>query len=884
MSGDLSFVLFDRVRREAGDRLAAAVAELLPALARRLGRLAISAPDLAAECRLDDAARRLESEFDERIDRSLVAFDELHYRLLRYAPDARQSLVAAEASGGRNTRIPRAYDVPTDEERGEQTLAQSLAASARHQLASAYPTYLARLGLMLAQPVDDDSSALTAKGLALAVVAALRPLAADPLLHDTLSDSLRLIAATAVSKMIEAVDARMIEAGLLADAPPIVIGRSPTPAAGPNEQDTTATPAASTQEPAAPAANAPTYDSPLAEPRAERDGEFGVDAEGTRAVPLPIERPQSAATPIASGPMIAQTVHAMIGGARSARVLGVHPITGKRHRRSAFRQAELLPTVETIEHDAIAFAHQVGSTPFSAVARSRFFATLRDSMRGSKIDAAQLATVDLVQAMFDYVNDDSRIPEPAKPLLWRLQMPSVTLACLDPGYLAGDEHSMRSLVEHVAAISIAYPDEIVRDGQLYRRLQTLVRAAEVVAHAFQVRSRVLSERVAIEYSRATYGMGQLVSRVARVRRELEATAGQPNRRDYRSRPSREREAQVTQRLTTLMIARIEGRDVPDSVRDFLKDVWVRHLRSKVLRDGEDSAGFKVTLEVVDDLLWTLDGAGQRRSRRLLAERIPRILQTLTRGIGDIGGRPEEFGPFFDEMFLIHLRRMQRRKPRRSRPDRGVPVSGSAGTRRDGGVIDKPRPADDEPHSRRARSVDSFRWPTEVDPPTVAANDPDTAGAAVRGLHSGEDSIELGNVVDARPSRPFEDYSDDLPVLRDEVTGSDPIPRPAAEPIRPSAARAEVKLRRLIDATTLDDRPTTPARIKVSPEELAATLKPGDWLELVGGSRKVVLAKVAWINERRTVALLLQHPDRLILSRHLSAIADRVRRGRAFLVR
>ena len=943
MFGDMKFGLFDRVRRDAGDRLARAVGELLPQLARRLGRLSISTTDLAAERRMDDAARRFEAEISERSDRALASFDELHYRLLRADDD--QEAVSTDAQAK-----PASLELLGDDELAEQILAQDLAATVRDSLESAYPTYLARLSQMLGQEIDEENAALTARGFSIAMVASLRPFGTDPLLQEPLNESLRLLAAPLLTELVEAVDQQMVEAGLLADGPRIVIVRSPDRAVEP--------------EPAAPVADSRPALPP--QPRAvepvdllDDDIEPPVLLPDPESLHEPATEPRALPVdPAATSPAVAQAVNALLGGARGASVLGVHPITGKRHPRAAFRQAELLPTVESIERDAVAFAHQTGTVPYSHEARGRYFGSLRESMRSAHIDEAQLATLDLVQAMFDYVNDDSRIPEPAKPLLWRLQMPSVTLAALDPGYLANDDHSMRSLVEHVAAISIAYPDEIVRDGELYRRMQTLVRAAEVVAHAFQVRSRVLSERVAIEYSRATYGMGQLVSRVVRERRELDATAGQPNRRDYRSRPSREREQQVTQRINSLMAARLEGRNVPDSVRDFLKDVWVRHLRTRVLRDGEDSAGFKVAFDVVDDLLWTLDGAGRKRSRRALAEKIPKILQTLTTGIGDIGRRPEDFGPFFDEMFLIHLRRMQGRKSRRS-------VDGDT-TSAEGLSHEDTRIGDG----------DDDGW-TEADP-TVRPSRRTGPGLPALPPASDDESIELGDVVSRFSSRRDEDPADgdEPPVLSDPVDGlpqtdthlagrpgqgedqalgrdldrddgqasradgprtdveavtdtrvvpttdqaahrladedaetgiadggrdggrdaarpshdlfeaAEAPATPAAEDTgaRVSAERSELKLRRLIDETSLDDVPSAPVRLQIDSQQMVNELKPGDWLQLLNSNRELVLAKVAWINERRSVILLLQYPDRLILSRHMSAIANRARRGRVFLVR
>jgi hypothetical protein len=280
-------------------------------------------------------------------------------------------------------------------------------------------------------------------------------------------------------------------------------------------------------------------------------------------------------------------------------------------------------------------------------------------MSDAQVPPAQLAALDLVAALFDYVVDDARMPPAAQPLLWRLQHPSVTLAALDAGYLGDDRRSVRRLVENVAAIAVAYADDVTQGSELYRRLETVVRAVEVVSHAFQARSSVLGDQVRREYDRAAQGVAQLVSRVANERLALEATPGRRNRRDYRRRPSRDREQVVTRRLEDELQRRMANSTVPESVREFLLGVWLRHLRTALLRDGEDSQQYRVALQVVDDLIWTLDGNAGKQSRRQLASRIPPLIRLLTQGVSDIGAKPEEFRPFLDELFLIHLRKMQK---------------------------------------------------------------------------------------------------------------------------------------------------------------------------------------------------------------------------------
>ena len=108
-------------------------------------------------------------------------------------------------------------------------------------------------------------------------------------------------------------------------------------------------------------------------------------------------------------------------------------------------------------------------------------------------------------------------------------------------------------------------------------------------------------------------------------------------------------------------------------------------------------------------------------------------------------------------------------------------------------------------------------------------------------------------------------------------------RPPAPLDQDAQSASELKLRRLIDETRLDDAPRRPVRMDIPPAALARDLAPGQWLELITSKGRKILAKVAWINERRSVVLLLQHPDRLILSRHVTALKERAERKRVFRV-
>ena len=687
---------------------------------------------------------------------------------------------------------------------------------------------------------------------------------------------------------------------------------------------------------------------------------------------------------------------ALVHATQVADVLGRQPFAVGRPE-SAYRHAGALPRPEALERDGVAFAHHVGVAPYTRAARQRFFEGLRGRMLAAQAPAAQLAALDLVAALFDYVVDDARMPAAAQPLLWRLQQPVATLAALDAGFLGDDRRSVRRLVENLTAISIAYADDVTQGSELYRRLDTVVRAVEVVAHAFQARSSVLGEQVRREYERAAHGVAQLVSRVAKERTALESTPGRRNRRDYARRPSRERELEVTRRLEAELRGRLERCEVPESVRDFLLGVWLRHLRTALLRDGEDSAQFKLAIQVVDDLLWSLDTSGPRQSRRELAGRIPPLIRLLTQGVSDIGARPEEFRPFLDELFLIHLRKMQRvprdadTEPRPGRrPDDGVP-SGLGPRPRpvpEGDEQDRDAPTLDERLSEPPSSSDEdaqalVRVPTLPLPLPLR---PEADRATGVGLPFGAPAVEPATRAAQGASRP--DAPDDVaagdsspveaPGSRDAAggprvgpaaaTGDTPVPAhgagrdspPGERPVTPSAAAnhrgaepasppmqapgsppgsdppgesdpagasgsapgpraggaaaasgapadldaprtvpprrpimppgppdegrsGDQRLLSVLSSLDLGDFPDAPQRLRMDPDEALARLRRGDWLELIGRDGLPQEVKVAWINSRRTVVLLVRRPDRRALSLRAAELHQRFADHKAALI-
>lgn len=802
--------LFQHLRDRIAQALRAAASGGLPALADALDEAAEGALDGRDRQALFAAAMRLRREAADRVEEVERAFERRVQRCLE---------AAHEPTG--------ALELVDDDELEQQIAAGELAREAREQVGAVYPRYVARLRRLLGASFswdDDERNPLGARTMAAALLAGVAGAAEG----DRARDRLRHLAwkrfAEPMADAIDAAERFLARMGVSDEALDGASDERPSPPAEPSGRgsdeerwreaggpDSRAATRVSGRAPAIEPSVATAAAEPGAASATVEPGAVSATAEPS-AAPAAAPSAGSADEGVdARPPEPARPIDLAARAERDAATLGTSPLAGE----PSGPRLRALPTLQPVldlERDAVAFAHSIGAMPYSREARAKFFGNVRTRLREAGASSAQLAIVDVVAAMFDYVIDERRVPEAVRPLVWRLQQPTLSLALLDPGYLGDEPRSLRRLIEHLGAISSAFADEITRGSELHRRLETVVRAVEIVTSALQARSAVMAQQVQKEYARAARNVGQLVEHVVRERRTLEETPGRRNRRDYARRPSREREEEVTGQLHAMLAERLRKHPAPESVRDFLMNVWLRHLRTAALRDGEESAEFQVSMRVVDDLLWSLDESGERHSRRELAQRIPPLIRLMTQGVREIGAKDEEFKAFFDELFLIHLRRMQRRDRER----------GATRT--------------------RTRTSDADASDTTI----VASASPATSGGGV----------------------------------------PETAPAPQTIPDPPTEAQAEEPGRRLLEileSLDLDDLPVAPRRLSLDPDVAIARLARGDWVELVARDGSSGHSKVAWINRRRTVVLLVRRADRRAMSLRADELRERLARGRAYLV-
>ena len=905
------FSLFSEARERLGLALGDAVARLAPVLVVVVHRQMERALDLQIRAQLQEAYSALKTHESVLGAQAKKRFTNLAFKRLELETNSPPE----DLAGGMLALIPEA-------DLDEQIFTDELAQRIRGAGGEEYVAFITRLHNLTQFSPAEDRSPMSAAIIAAAIIQTLRSVSKDRRVWASIRKEISGDFPADISSAMADINDSLRGYGVLPNLPRFIAKIDPVKAVPKQPKQTGPSQSArSSIEPA------------QLEPWAQSDPDAGLLDRAALAVENALHAGKGHLSP------------ALVGQERLLRAAALAPIA-------------------RIELEASAFADSVGVMAYSRDARNHFYTQLRIRLPDAYRGTSEVAIIDVVHALFDYAVDDKQVPEAAKPLLWRLQLPTVTLALMDSRYLGDQSNSMRRLVENMAAIVMAFPDDVVKGSELWRRLESAVRAVEIVAHTLQSRAGVLAGEVEKQFGESAKGVAMIADRIQSERSALESMPEKRNRRDYRRRPSRDVEQSITAKVSQQLASKLYAQDVPDSVRQFLSDVWLRHMRTAALRSGEDSGEYQVALQVVDDLLWSLTASERKNGRKKLAERIPPLIRTLTHGVKSVGIEDKVLRSFFDELFLIHLRRMQRsevlqldatQSPRQSVPKAALIAAPALD------VVDKivPAPADydDELHipvlmpdatepligkaSMRLAVKDNTarKLPEQVGGSLPASTDKKlpTAFAPLMLMPSlSVPSLSIPSLNDIAPERFARNREERLQGkearqeryvqgTRSQRLGENTLPFTPLEvstrkgpiriqgmeqlaaaasirmptipmrhdtiPLKSSPAVSadwgtsvsEKKLLELLNSIDMSDGHLGLKRQELGADQAMDSLQLNTWVELATGNATTRFCKVAWINERRTVVLMVRESDRKALSLRSGELLSRFAQKRAWLL-
>ena len=249
------------------------------------------------------------------------------------------------------------------------------------------------------------------------------------------------------------------------------------------------------------------------------------------------------------------------------------------------------------------------------------------SEQSKSLEHTESDVIDIVSMMFDFILDDKTLSDAIRALIARLQIPIIKLAILDKTFFSKKTHAARLLLNELAYAGSVLDDEADLDnGSLYKEVNDVVNC------------------VLTEFDTDVSIFDDLLLRFRDfIETELEA-----------NKLAEAMLADVKQQVSDKLEASLHQYKIPVFVHNFVVGKWKDVLTEIGLRDHCDGIAWQVALNLVDDLVWSVQPKLQVGERQELVRIIPKILNGLQDGLILIGTEQEEINSYLQELEVLHL--------------------------------------------------------------------------------------------------------------------------------------------------------------------------------------------------------------------------------------
>ena len=329
---------------------------------------------------------------------------------------------------------------------------------------------------------------------------------------------------------------------------------------------------------------------------------------------------------------------ALMGSATDLSVVrGGYELTSLLSAISLFQSTP--PDTHTVEN-----GHIANSAPILDFAqiKQQLATQLASASAANPVGLSQLDedTIDIVGNLFEAILDDPNLAEPIKAQIVRLQIPLLKVALMDRSFFVNTEHPARRLIDRLAEVGTGWvQDENYREDPLYCKITALV------------------ARVIAEFDRDLGLFADLL-----VELNNQETSHQTDEEALRER------LESAHTMTHEAIeAHLAAASVPPGVAEFCRTAWSRYLIRIHETDGAQSAAWENALDVLKNLLWSVQPKLEITEKRLMAMMIPQLLIDLELGMKAIEYSADDIQAVLQLLQDIHLNSLRGKKATKDAP-------------------------------------------------------------------------------------------------------------------------------------------------------------------------------------------------------------------------
>ncbi len=235
------------------------------------------------------------------------------------------------------------------------------------------------------------------------------------------------------------------------------------------------------------------------------------------------------------------------------------------------------------------------------------------------IPSTDLNMIDLVGMLFDYMLDDTAVPDSVKALLCHLHTPYLKIALVDKSLFREMQHPARLLLERLCEAGA----ELVgthssKEHEVYDKIDKVV-------------TRILKEYKG-DIALFDELLAEFTDFISKLRRRAEIL----ERRAIEKARGEDKLREVKKLAYVEIQERIKDNPLPKEMSLLLLQPWSDYLTFILLRYGDSSGAWTQALTAVDDLIWSLKPKKTRSEKSRLSELMPELEVTILRGLETIG--------------------------------------------------------------------------------------------------------------------------------------------------------------------------------------------------------------------------------------------------------
>jgi hypothetical protein len=245
--------------------------------------------------------------------------------------------------------------------------------------------------------------------------------------------------------------------------------------------------------------------------------------------------------------------------------------------------------------------------------------------------------IEIVALLFDYIFENPKVPDKAKALIGRLQIPVLKAAMLDNTFFSMRNHPARRLLNTLAQSTIGLLNAGDEASPLYKGISDCV---QKILDEFDTDIGVFETAIAELESHIEKHQSHFDENIEEAKKLIQG---------------RERLLIAESLSGEEVERRLEGKPFPQFIRTFAMESWKNLLIVTYMKEGQESESWRSKLEMLDLLIWSTLPKPTLKDRKKLVDMLPTLLSGIEEGMRLMSMDTSEQDKFMEKLSGCHAR-------------------------------------------------------------------------------------------------------------------------------------------------------------------------------------------------------------------------------------